>query len=86
MKVLILGEGIIFSKEHKEFENIFFISIQDKDFDINPDDKKLGRVVSLEGVFVVEDTDYGAEDVCGMHDYINVPIIKIKDGKISFYL
>lgn len=73
-----------FFEEHKGFEDIFFVSIQNKDLDVDQDDEKFKNSVSLEGVFVLEDTDNGAEDGCELHDYIYVPIIKIEDGKISF--
>ncbi|MGI8545569.1 MAG: hypothetical protein ACR2MD_19100 [Aridibacter sp.] len=73
-----------FFEESKGFGDVFFISVNNKNFEVDSDDMKFGDLIPPKGFIVLEDKDNGAIDGCEMHDYIDIPNIEIEDGKISF--
>ena len=73
-----------FYGEPKGFENVFLISINNKNFEVESDDLKFGDLIPPAGFILLEDTDKGAKDSCEMHDYIDLSKVNIEDGKMSF--
>lgn len=73
-----------FYGEAKGFDDLLLISLNNKNFNVETNDVKFGDPVPPEGFILLDDTDEGAKDSCGMHDYIDLPDIKIEDGKMSF--
>ena len=73
-----------FLNGQKGFENLYIFSIYNKNLDVDPDDERFGELVPPKGLIWLDDTDKGAKDNCDMHDYVDVPQINIKDGRIGF--
>lgn len=71
-------------EDSKIFGDFFLFTIQNKNFEVTSDDERFGDFIPPQGTFLLEDTDKGKKDNCDMHDYFDIPKIKIEDGKINF--
>lgn len=70
-------------EESKMFEDFSLLTIQNKNLEVDSDDERFGELIPPEGTLLLADKDEGA-DGCDMHDYFDIPKIRIENGRMNF--
>ena len=71
-------------KNPKTSTIFFLFTINNKNFEVDSDDKRFGDLIPPQGTILLEDTDKGSQDSCDMHDYLDIQNLKIENGKLNF--